>query len=208
MTSAASSRWAIEHREGEAAGDDGLLALEPTPAEIAAAAPALAAFYNDPHNRRMMANTVTMTPAEVVTSFDELRAQGGRPFLLFSGERLLGDGDLRHLDAGARAGEAAILIGDRTIQGRGLGTRFAAMLHAFGFEVLGLGRIYASILPDNAASVRLFTKLGHQPDGSAAARAFADEPGDVTLSVTAARFEAAARALRDGVRLYPRGPGA
>ena len=58
MTSAASSRWAIEHREGEAAGDDGLLALEPTPAEIAAAAPALAAFYNDPHNRRMMANTV------------------------------------------------------------------------------------------------------------------------------------------------------
>jgi RimJ/RimL family protein N-acetyltransferase len=209
------TRWAAEHRSNS----ERLLAIEPTGDELAAAAPALAAFYNDPHNRRMLANTITLTPPDVIASYEELRAAGGRPFLLFAGDRLVGDGDLRHLDAvevdpdeaarktaakKTKAGEVAILVGERTTQGRGLGTRFAVMLHAFAFRVLELEQIYASILPANAVSLRLFTRLGYLPDASPAARAFADEPDDVTLAVTRARFETATAATLAEVRLHPR----
>lgn len=181
-----------------------LRAIEPTPDEVRIAAPALGSFYNDPHNRRMMANTMSLSPEDVAASFAELHAEGGRPFLLYAGERLVGDGDLRHLQVRAGAAEIAILVGDRGSQGQGLGTRFTALLHAFGFQVLGLERIYASILPENEPSLRLFGKLGHTPDTSEAARAFADEPGDVTLSVARADFEAAARDLLADVRLNRR----
>lgn len=205
--------WAVEHRSN----GERLLAIEPTADELAAAAPALAAFYDDPHNRRMLANTITLTPADVITSYDELRASGGRPFLLFAGDRLVGDGDLRHLSADVdgdeaanhdartkKTGEIAILVGDRTSQGRGLGTRLAVMLHAFAFHVLDLAQIYASILPANAVSLRLFARLGYLPDDSPAARAFADEPDDITLAVTRARFESTAAAALADARLYPR----
>src|SRR5437868_8393775 len=93
--------WAAEHRRGQ----EVLRAIEPTPGEARVAAPVVASFYNDPYNRRMMANTVTMSPEDVVSSFAELRADGGRPFLLYAGERLVGDGDLRHLGVRADAGE-------------------------------------------------------------------------------------------------------
>ena len=193
-------RWSAEHRRGA----EVLRAIEPTPAEVRDAAAALASFYDDHSNRRMMANTVDMSAADVVASFAELRASGARPFLLYAGERLVGDGDLRHLDVRAGAGEVAVLVGDRASQGRGLGTRFTALLHAFGFQVLGLERIYASILPENEPSLRLFARLGHAPDTSETARSFADEPGDVTLSVGRATFESAARELLADVRLGPR----
>jgi RimJ/RimL family protein N-acetyltransferase len=65
------------------------------------------------------------------------------------------------------------------------------MVHAFGFRRLGLDRIYASIIPDNAASRRVFEKLGYQVDASPAARAYADEPGDVTMAIDRATFERA-----------------
>jgi len=192
--------WSAEYRrDGEA-----LRAIEPTFDEVGSAAPVLASFYNDPHNRRMTSNTTDLSPEDVVASFAELRAGGGRAFLLYVGERLVGDGDLRHLDPRNGAGEVAVLIGDRARQGRGLGTRFTALLHAFGFQILGLERIYASILPENEPSLRLFARLGHAPDASEAARSFADEPGDVTLSVARATFEFAARELLAGVHLGPR----
>src|SRR5438552_4659537 len=134
------TRWMVEHGSNA----ERLRAIEPTPDELAAAAPALAVFYDDPHNRRMLANTVTLTSEEVIASYGDLRATGGRPFLLFTGDRLVGDGDLRHLDTAGdaqakgdrsteKSGEIAVLVGDRALQGRGLGTRFAIMLHAYAF---------------------------------------------------------------------------
>jgi len=200
MSAEGEIRWSAEHGRGP----EVLRAVEPTLGEIRAAAPALASFYNDPYNRRMMANTTSLSPEDVIASLADLGAGGGRPFLLYAGERLVGDGDLRHLGVRAGAGEVAVLVGDRAIQGRGLGTRFTALLHAFAFQVLGLERLYASVLPSNEPSLRLFARLGHAPDTSEAARSFADEPGDVTLSVSRATFESAARALLAGVRLHPR----
>ena len=190
--------WSVEwRREGEV-----LVAIEPTPEEIASAAAALATAYNDAHNSRMMGHAAPLSPEEVVVSFEELRAEEGRPFLLQQAGVLMGDGDLRNIEG--RTGELAIMIGGRGAQGRGLGTRFAIMLHAFAFGVLGLERIYVSIIPANTASRRLFEKLGYELDDSPEAREFIDDETDLTLSVERARFEDARGAELAEIRLHER----
>jgi len=147
-----------------------LAAIEASLADVATHAAALAAGYNHPANA-------------------ELIEDGGRAFLLHRDGELAGDGDLRHLrDGGA---EFAFMIGAPAAQGRGLGTRFAIMIHAFGFREAGLHHIYASIVPHNTASRRVFDKLGYVVDDGAIARGFADEPGDVVMAIDRATFERA-----------------
>jgi RimJ/RimL family protein N-acetyltransferase len=182
--------WAIEWPDK--AG--GLSAVEPTPAEIEVAAPHLASYYNDEHNRRMLDHQALLSVEDVVGCYAELRRAGGRPLLLHRAGELMGDADVRHIEAhtGAarRTGELAIMIGARAAQGRGLGTRYAVMLHAFAFQVLALDRAYVSIIPGNVASRRLFDRLGYEVDDSPEARAYVDEASDVTMSVERAGFEA------------------
>ena len=62
------------------------------------------------------------------------------------------------------------------------------MLHAFAFGALRLQRVYASNIPTNHASQRLFQKLGYQRDDAPAARAYMDQPDDITLSLARERF--------------------
>lgn len=164
-----------------------LRVLEPDEAQVLALAPQLAVYYNEPHNRAMMAHTQEMSIADVVEHYALLRAEHGRPLMLFSGDRLVGDADLRGV--GDRRAELAIMIGDRALQGRGLGTAFGVMAHALAFHRLGLARTFVSILPDNTASRRLFERLGYVLDNSPAARAIADEPTDVTMSLDRTRFD-------------------
>lgn len=186
--------------------DDGLLrAFEPTPAEIAAAAPQLAAYYNDAHNSAMMAHEDEMSVDDVLEHFESLRSEGGRPFLLEWDGRLIGDADLRHIE-GDRA-EFAIMVGPRASQGRGLGTRFGLMLHALAFRTLELQQIYVTIIPANTASQRLFHRLGYESDHSEIARSYMDEDDDITLSLPRARFEELFAAAVTEVRCSVLGPG-
>jgi RimJ/RimL family protein N-acetyltransferase len=168
--------------------DDGnhLRAREPTRKEIVAAAPRLARFYSDPHNQAMLAQEEDQSAADVVAHYRALAKEGARAFFLEVDGRLVGDADLRSLTR--QRAEVAILIGDRSMQGRGLGTRFGIMLHTFAFGTLRLRRTYASIIPANEGSLRLFDKLGYESDNTPVARRFADEPTDRTLSLGADRF--------------------
>jgi RimJ/RimL family protein N-acetyltransferase len=176
------ARFAIELADGVAR----LRAVEPTRARVAAVAARLAAFYNEPHNRAMLGHAADLSEADVVAHYRRLAGDGARAFLLEIDGRLVGDADLRNLDRGR--GEIAILVGERAAQGRGLGTRFGVMLHAFAFRALGLRRVFASVVPANAASLRLFQKLGYERDESPTARRTMDAPDDVTLSLAAERF--------------------
>ena len=190
-------------------GERQLIALEPTAAELAHHAPTLAAAYNDPRNAPLLGHTEDLDADDVCDHYAELADEGARQFLLFVDGELAGDADLRGLvrgageaDAGAAAdavdaadaahaqggtAEFAFLIGAPAAQGQGLGTRFALMLHAFGFAPpplgLALDTIYASVVPANTASRRVFAKLGYAEDASAAARAYADDPGDLVLGL-------------------------
>lgn len=164
-----------------------LRAFEPTLPEVLAAAPLLAAFYNDSHNAAMMTNTEEASAADVVEIFQAMRAAGARPFLLEQDGELMGDADFRNVE-GAEA-EFAILVGRRVQQSRGLGTRFAAMLHAAALRVLGLARIYATVIPQNIASRRMLEKLGYQLDASPRAASLADAEDDIALSIDWVQFE-------------------
>ena len=174
-----------------------LVAFEPTLSEIAAAAPLLAAAYNEPHNHAMLANTVAFTPADVVEHYAAMGRAGVRSFLLERDGALVGDADLRNFDGEGRA-EVAILVASRELQGQGLGTCFALLLHALAFGPLRCARVYASILPANVASRRLFEKLGYRLDTSDEASAYAEGEDDRVLSVDARALSALhARALSE-----------
>jgi RimJ/RimL family protein N-acetyltransferase len=179
-----------------------LSALEATQAEVAQHAEALSSAYNEPGNATMMGHTEPISPAGVIESYAEGIKKGMRAFLLFHNGELAGDADLRGIKSG-RA-EFAFMIAMPSAQGRGLGTRFALMIHDFGFRELELRRIYASVMPQNAASLRVFEKLGYVVDKTPAARAYADEPGDITLALERELFEhkhaEALSQIRIGVR--------
>jgi RimJ/RimL family protein N-acetyltransferase len=166
---------------------DELSALEVTPQEVAQHAAALAAAYNDPANAPLMGHTAPMSPADVIETYAQGLKKGMRAFLLFRNGELMGDADLRGIKAG-RA-EFAFMIGDPSAQGKGLGTRFALMLHDFGFRELELRRIYASVSPQNTASLRVFEKLGYVVDNGPAARSYAEVPTDITLALERETFE-------------------
>jgi RimJ/RimL family protein N-acetyltransferase len=163
-----------------------LVAIEPREAEIVRHAAALAAAYNDPHNAPLLGHTARIDEPEVVDSYLALIADGGYSFMVFSGGALVADGDLRHVAGGAA--ELAFLVTEVANQGQGIGTKVATMLHAFAFTALALDRVYASIVPHNVASRRVFAKLGHAVDDGPAARAYADEPDDVVTRVERAAF--------------------
>jgi len=163
-----------------------LLAVEPTPAEILAHCGVLATAYNDPHNALMLGHDAVITPREVITLYAEMAERGDVPFLLFRDGELAGDADVRGM--AQRTAELAILVAMPSAQGKGLGTRFAIMVHAFAFAQLPVDQLYASIRADNTASRRVFEKLGYVLDRSSAASAYADEPGDVVMSIDRATF--------------------
>jgi RimJ/RimL family protein N-acetyltransferase len=181
---------------------DELTAIEATLDEVEQHAAALSAGYNDPRNAELMGHTAEISPAEVVDSYADGIAAGMRAFLLFERGELVGDGDLRGI-RGSSA-EFAFMIAAPSTQGKGLGTRFALMIHAVGFRELALDRIYASVVPHNVASRRVFEKLGYVIDDSDAAREYADEPDDVTLALARSTFERmhglALAQIRIGVR--------
>jgi len=182
-----------------------LVAIEPTLTDVSAHAVELAAGYNEPLNARLMGHVEPFTEAEVVEHFASMLGEGARPFLLYLDDKLVGDADLRGMRDGAA--EFAFMIAERQQQGKGLGTKFALMVHAYGFATLGLDRLYASIAPANRASRRVFEKLGYGLDDSAEARTFADEPGDITMVIHRTTFERVHAAVLPLLRIEAPGDG-
>lgn len=171
-----------------------LTAFEPSATDVERAADALAAAYNDPRNATLLGHTALLTRDDVIAHYASLVPPHGRGFLLHADGALAGDGDLRGITG--RQAEFAFLIAAPSSQGKGLGTRFAAMIHAFAFTTLALDRIYATVIPANAASLRVFEKLGYARDDSADVDI--GDPGDVVLRIDRETFLARhATALRD-----------
>ena len=179
-----------------------LSAIEPTHDEIVGFAPSLVAGYNDPANASLMGHTDEMSADDVIDHYDDMAEDGARQFLLFLDGTLAGDADFRGFANGAC--EFAFMIAAPGQQGKGLGTRFALMVHAFAFRELALRRVYASIVPHNTASRRVFEKLGYVLDDSPEARSFADEPGDVVMGIDRATFERANAAALAHIKVVPR----
>lgn len=180
---------------------EGLSAIEPTLDEVRVHAGALAVGYNEPRNAQLMGHTAALEPDEVIEHYSDMADEGAHQFLLFANGALAGDADLRGIEDGAA--EFAFMIGAPAAQGKGLGTKFATMIYAFAFEQLRLHTVYASVVPENVASKRVFEKLGCAVDDSLVAREYADEPGDLVLSVDRATFHRVNAAALAHIRTSP-----
>ena len=79
-------------------------------------------------------------------------------------DRLIGHAGLRHLPE--LDGETEILyMLDSACWGRGYATEAARAACDYGFETLGLDRLIALALPENAGSIRVMQKLGMTAEG-------------------------------------------
>ncbi len=181
---------------------DGLRLIEPTLRELRAVAGTLADYYNEPTNRALMTNEIEHSPGDVVEQYEEMWMEGDRPFLLYQGDALVGDGDLRGIEA--RRAEYAVLVGPRKTQAKGLGTRFSIMALALAFGPLQLEHVYASVRPENAGSLRMFEKVGYVVDASPEARRYAEADDDVCLSIGAPGFRRAHAAALAEIRVSAR----
>ncbi|MGQ5522538.1 GNAT family N-acetyltransferase [Chitinimonas sp. PSY-7] len=64
-----------------------------------------------------------------------------------------------------RSAEFAILLGDRSVWGTGIGYEAGLLLVEHGFKALGLNRIYCGTYASNIAMMALAYKLGMQEEG-------------------------------------------
>ena len=164
-----------------------LVLREPSAADVERHADTLVRAYNDPNNAPLLGHADEIDRDEVIEHYAELAEDEARAFMLFDGDELVGDGDLRGIcDGGA---ELAFLIADPKQQGKGLGTKLALLLTTFGFRVLDLDTIFASVVPANVASRRVFEKLGFWRDDSPRARSFAEVPDDIVFAIDRVAFD-------------------
>lgn len=80
--------------------------------------------------------------------------------------REIGSVYLRDIDREKGEAEYGIFIGERDALGQGYGTQAARLMLKYGFERLGLQRIFLRLLEDNAKALRSYEKAGFQWDSS------------------------------------------
>ncbi len=79
--------------------------------------------------------------------------------------RALGSVYIRDIDHIHHKGEYGIFLGTEAARGRGIGTEAARLMIAYGFETLGLHRIYLRALSENARAIRSYEKAGFIKEG-------------------------------------------
>lgn len=85
--------------------------------------------------------------------------------VLREGDRHIGNCGLHDLDTVNRSAEFGILIGERDAWGRGYGPEAARLLLQFGFDELGLHRIWLRAYSFNRQAVRAYEKAGFTHEG-------------------------------------------
>ncbi|MEX2229708.1 MAG: GNAT family protein [Dehalococcoidia bacterium] len=136
-------------------------------------APAFAAWINDPEIRHLLGGPAYQY--SLVAEEEAIRArrtsdwERGIWFALEAtdGEapRLIGNMDLRRLNAEARRGEVGMLIGDRAYWNRGYGSDALRTLCRWAFADLDLHRIELSVAEYNPRARRAYEKVGFAIEG-------------------------------------------
>jgi RimJ/RimL family protein N-acetyltransferase len=93
---------------------------------------------------------------------------------LRSDQTHVGNISLQAINRVARSAELAILLGERSAWGRGIGLESARLIVAHGFGAMNLHRIACGTTEDNVAMRRIAEKLGMQQEGVRREAAFND----------------------------------
>lgn len=165
-----------------------ILAVEPTREEIRSSSEKLAAWYNEPANRRLMTSEETTLPGEIPGIYSARAGTGGRNFLIYLDNRLIGDADIRNKDSGNGKAEFAIMIGEASDRGLGLGTKAAAAVHHFAFSMLKLKMLHLTVAGFNRGAVRSYEKLGYLETSFTGSGVLKEHPADILMSLEAENF--------------------
>lgn len=72
---------------------------------------------------------------------------------------------LFRFDRQARSAELGIMLGEKTLWGRGYGTDTMRILVRHGFDTLNLNRIYLRVYESNLRAMRVYDRLGFREEG-------------------------------------------
>lgn len=75
-------------------------------------------------------------------------------------EEIVGEVALQPIDWRNRSTFFAIILGEESRRGEGLGTEAARLALRYAFEGLNLNRVEANVLSSNEASIRLLKRVG------------------------------------------------
>jgi ribosomal-protein-alanine N-acetyltransferase len=79
----------------------------------------------------------------------------------------IGNVALQNIDSVNRSAEFAILIGDKSFWGKGVGTEATRLVLTHAFEQLNLARIYCGTAEDNIGMQKLASTTGFKEEGRA-----------------------------------------
>ena len=79
--------------------------------------------------------------------------------------KLIGHVGLYKIDPIAKKTEYGILIADDDSRGKGYGTKCTSIMVEYAFTKLGMHKVTAEVLSENAASIAMFKKCGFIVDG-------------------------------------------
>jgi RimJ/RimL family protein N-acetyltransferase len=126
-------------------------------------------WFNDPEVCRLNSHHVfPYTRAEALAWVDGLAGRRDTLVLAITmreDDRHVGNVSLQGIDAVSRTAELAIVLGDRSVWGQGIGLEAARLLVAHGFGALNLHRIACGTLAANVAMRRLAERLGMREEG-------------------------------------------
>jgi RimJ/RimL family protein N-acetyltransferase len=99
------------------------------------------------------------------------RRRGRSDELVFTIASLADDACLGHvglyqIDARVRTAEFAIMLGDKSIWGRGIGKAATRWMVEYGFRWLNLNRVHLSVLANNPRAQHVYASLGFVVEGT------------------------------------------
>ncbi len=119
------------------------------------------------------------------------RRAGDRVFgiALVEGGRLLGVCGLHGIASGGGEAQFGIFIGDGADRGKGYGTEATRLAIGYGFEVLGLRRIWLQVEPQNRRALSAYERVGFRRVGRAPGTASGDAAAREVVSMALLREE-------------------
>ena len=124
-------------------------------------------WANDPELKRSILRVSPVSSEDQKRWFGRLKADDSRlVFALKTAAGLhIGNTGFYHWDSIHSRAEFWLLLGDRRYWGKGIGSFVLERMLQFGFNELGLHKIYLNVGEDNLPARNLYRKFGFREDG-------------------------------------------
>lgn len=126
------------------------------------------AWLNDPETNQYLGTRVRQGTNLAFHErwFDAYQKDASRQILtVTSGAKPIGQVGLLSINKEDHNAELYILIGDPSFRGRGLGKVLVSYITDYGFQKLGLHRIFLTVHAANLPAIRLYEHCGFQHEG-------------------------------------------